>query len=109
MSSAGNGETLHAHRRRIGPETELQIVRGKECLEHVDQISGDRYFADWITAFAILDPEAAGAAAVVAGHVIDAHTDEVGDVKALGDIRHQRVRRVVAGGEMQIARSWRRG
>src|SRR5262249_23638465 len=96
-SSAANGETLHAHGGRIGCETKSQIVGRKERLELVDQVSGDRPLADRVAALAVLDPEAAGAAAVVAGHVIDAHADQVGDVEALGDIRHQRLRRIATG------------
>src|SRR5262245_31135891 len=103
-SSAANGETLHTHGRRIGGETEFQIVRGNECLEHVDQISGDGHLADGVAAFSVLDPEAAGTAAVVAGHVIDADADEVGEVETLGDIRHQRLRRIATRREMQVAR-----
>src|SRR5262245_27520020 len=71
MSSAGNGETLHTHARRIGAETELQIIGGQERLEHIDQVSGDRHFAHGIAALAVLDPESGRTAAVVAGHLID--------------------------------------
>ena len=46
--------------------------------EHVDQMSGDRHLADRIGELAVLDPEAGGAAAVVAGHHVDAHADQVG-------------------------------
>src|SRR5262249_44085602 len=106
-SSTGNGEALHTHARRIGAEPELQIIRGRERLEHVDQISGDRHFAHGVAALAVLDPESGRAAAVVSGHLVDAHPDEIGDVEALGDVRHQCFRRVAAGREMQIARSGR--
>src|ERR1700745_2022399 len=107
MQSAGNGETLHAHARRIGAETELQVVRRQQRLEHLDQVSGDCHFAHGIAALAVFDPETGSAAAVVAGHLIDADPDEIGDVEALGDVGHQALRRVAAGGEMQIARAGR--
>src|SRR6516164_4222216 len=107
MSSAGNGETLHAHARRIGAETELEVVRRQERLEHVDQVSSDRHFAHGVAALAVFDPESGSAAAVVAGHLIDADPDEIGNVEALGDVGHQCLRRVVAGGEMQVARAGR--
>src|SRR5215470_10411351 len=82
--SSGNGEALHAHRRRIGAEAELEIVGGRELTEHVDQIAGDGHFAHGIAALAVLDPEAGGAAAVIAGDLVDAHADEIGDIEALG-------------------------
>src|SRR6201993_703082 len=107
MSSAGNGDTLHAHARRIGAETELQVVRRQQRLEHLDQVSGDRHFAHGVAALAVFDPESGSAAAVVAGHLIDADPDEIGDIEALGDVGHQSLRRVAAGGEMQVARAGR--
>src|SRR5262249_9629996 len=103
-SSAGNGQTFQAHGRRIGAEAEVEIIGGRELAEHVDQIAGDGDLADGVAALAVLDPEAGGAAAVVAGHPIDAHADEIGDVEALGDVGDQGVWRHVAGGEVQVAR-----
>src|SRR5262249_33105092 len=107
---SGNGETLHAHGRRVGAEAEFEIVGGRKPPEHVDQITGDGHLAHRITALAVLDPEARGAAAVIAGHRIDAHADEVGDVEALSNVRDQRLGRVGAGRQMQVARPgrWRR-
>src|SRR6478672_3171195 len=103
MSSAANGKTLHAHARRIGAETELQVVRRQQRLEHLDQVSGDRHFAHGITAPAVFDPESGSATAVVAGHLIDADPDEIGDIEALGDVGHQSLRRVGAG-KTELAR-----
>src|SRR5919109_3648622 len=70
-SASGNGETLQPHRRRVGAEAELEIVGGRQRLEHVDQVAGDGDLAHGVAALAVLDPEAVGAAAVVAGHLVD--------------------------------------
>src|SRR5262245_8235580 len=83
--ASANGETLDAHGRRVGSEAKLQIVGGRKLTEYVDQVAGDRHLAHGIAALAVLDPEAGGAAAVVAGHLVDAHPDEIGDIEALGD------------------------
>ena len=46
--------------------------------EHLLQVAGDRDFLDRIADLSALDPEAAGTARVVAGHVVDALPDQLG-------------------------------
>src|SRR5215831_17469134 len=70
-------------------------------------MSRDRDLAHWIGDLAIFDPETGGAAAIVAGDAVDAGADQIGDVEALLDVRHQLGRRYGAGFEMQIIRAWR--
>src|SRR5436305_4862292 len=93
-------QALDAQRRRVDAVAEFQIVGRHQRLEHLEQMARDRYLADRIGNLAVLDPEAGGAAAIVAGHAVDAGTDQVGDVKALLDIGDQRGRRRLAGLEM---------
>src|SRR5688572_14285725 len=60
-------QPLDTNRRRIDAVTEFQIVGRHHRLEYLQQMPGDRDLAHRIGDFAILDPEAGGAAAVVAG------------------------------------------
>src|SRR5947208_2829372 len=107
-SAPGNGQALDAQRRRVRAETEFKIVcRGKR-REHIDEIAGNRHFAHWVSAFAVLDPEAGGAAAVVAGHLVDPHANEISDVEAFADAVNQHIESILAGSEVQITGS-RRG
>src|SRR3954452_3858974 len=101
-SASAKRQTLDAHRRRIDAVAELEIVRGLHRLEDLEQMAGDRDLTHGIGELAVLDPEAGGAAAVVAGDAIDPGADQVGDVKALLDIGDQLGRRRRAGLEMQI-------
>src|SRR5229473_5357146 len=84
-SMAGNGHPFHPQRGRVGAVTEHEIVRGLEGTEHLDQISRDGHLADRVGELAVLDPEPGGAATVIAGHEVDPHSDQVGDVEALAD------------------------
>src|SRR5581483_2754161 len=102
-SVACNSEALHAQRRRIGAVAEGQVVRRREACEHFVEMAGDGDFADRIGPHAVLDPEAGGAAAVLAGHGVDAHADQIGDVKAVLDVGDQRIGAGAAGLEIEIA------
>src|SRR6266540_5553345 len=62
-----NGEPLHPDGRRIGAVAELKVVCGVKGAEHLEQVARDRHPAHRIGELALLDPEAGGAAAVVAG------------------------------------------
>ncbi len=53
---------------------------------------GDRDLAHRIGEFAVLDPQARRAAAVVAGDEVGAHADQVGDVEAVRDVGDQLLR-----------------
>ena len=46
----GNGQSLHAQRRRVGAVAEFEIVRGRQRAEHVVQVAGDRHLAHRIGA-----------------------------------------------------------
>ena len=61
------------------------------------QVAGDRDLLDRIRDLAVLDPEAGGAARVVAGHRVDALPELLGDEEAASHAREQRRQVVVAG------------
>src|SRR5882724_5290779 len=105
VSASAKRQALDAQRRRINAVAEFQVVGGDQRFEHRQQMARDRHLADGVGDLAVLDPEAGCAAAVIAGDAVDAGADQVGDVKALLDIRNQFLRRHVAGLEMQIIRS----
>src|SRR5205085_5480616 len=77
--------------------------------EDVVEMPGDRDLAYRIGQFAVLDPQAGGATAVVAGHEVGAHADQVSDVKAVLDVGDQLSRRLRSRFEMQIGRRRGRG
>src|SRR5581483_8991671 len=85
-STSAKRQSLDAHGRRVDAVAKLQIVGGDQRLEHLQQMAGDRHLADGIGDLAVLDPEAGGAAAVVAGDAVDDGADQVGDIKALLDV-----------------------
>src|SRR5581483_8827978 len=85
-SASAKRQPLDAHRRRIDAVAELEIVGRLHRFEDLEQMAGDRHLADGIGELAILDPEAGGAAAVIAGDAVDAGADQIGDVKALLDV-----------------------
>src|SRR5690349_8741426 len=85
-SATSNRQSFDAHGRRVDAVLESEVVGRRERLEHVEQVAGDRHLADRIAKLAVLDPEAAGAAAVVAGHTVDARADQLRDVKAFLDV-----------------------
>src|SRR5580704_14874299 len=68
-------------------------------------MSGDGDLADRKSALAVLDPETGRAAAVIAGHQIDALADQFGDVEAVLDLTDQFLRRFCSRLDMQIARA----
>src|SRR5262245_38208270 len=88
-SASAKRQTLDAHRRRIDAVAEFEIARGLHRLEDLEQMARDRDFADGIGELAVLDPEAGGAAAVIAGDAIDAGADQVRDVEPLANVGHQ--------------------
>ena len=64
-------------------------MAGVRLAEHVLEIARDGDFRNRKGDLAILDPEAGGAAAVIAGHAIDAHAHQFGDIEALFDVGDQ--------------------
>src|SRR3569833_3041663 len=85
-SASAKRQTLDAHRRRIDAVAEFVIVGRLHRLEDLEQMTGDGDLADGIGELAVLDPEAGGAAAVIAGDAVDAGADQVGDVRTLPDV-----------------------
>src|SRR5215218_8520099 len=67
-SAASNRQSFDAHGRGVDAVLEFKIVRGRQRLEDIEQVTRNRHLADGITELAVFDPEAAGTAAVVAGH-----------------------------------------
>ena len=71
--------------RSVGTLTARRCSRssaGASAAEHVEQVAGDGDLGDRRGELAILDDEAGGAAAIIAGHRIDALADQLGDVEA---------------------------
>src|SRR5690606_27205386 len=56
----------------------------------------------------VLDPEAGGAAAVVASDSIDTKPNQLSDIEALLDVGHQFIWRQLTGREIEIGRGGRR-
>src|SRR6188508_2296535 len=92
VSLAGNGQTLDAQGGCVGAVAEFQIVGRRQRPEYLKQIACDGDLAHRISAFSVFDPEAGGAAAVIAGDHVGARADQVGDVESVGNIGDQRVR-----------------
>src|SRR5262245_38867329 len=84
-STSAKGQPFDAQRRCVDAIAEFEVVGGHQRLEHVEQMAGDGHLADGISDLAVLDPETGSAAAVIAGHAVDAGTNQVGDVKTLLD------------------------
>src|SRR3954470_23975508 len=59
-SASANRQPLDAQRRRIDAVAEFQVVGRGERFEHLEQMSGDRHFADRIGDLAVIDPEPGG-------------------------------------------------
>src|SRR5580658_1198172 len=106
-SVAGNSQALHAHGRRIGAVAEDEVVRRRQALEYFGEMPRDGDFTHRISELAVLDPKSGGAAAIVAGHQIDADADQIGDKESVCDLGDQFAGALGAGGEMQVARPGR--
>src|SRR5579883_555557 len=99
---SGNGQAFNARSRRIGAVAEVEIVRRRQAGEQGSEVSGDRDLAHGKGALALLDPEAGGAAAIVAGHQVDSHANQISDIEAVLDVGNELVRAFGAGGEVKI-------
>src|SRR3974390_374702 len=106
-SLPGNGAPLEPQRRRIGAVAEFEIVGGRECAENVGQMSSDGDLAHRVSALAVLDPEAGGAAAVGTSHYVPAHANQVGHVKTVVDVGDQILGTLSPRLHVQIARAGR--
>src|SRR5262245_49031502 len=106
-SVAGNGHAFDTQGWRVRAILEDEIVRRPQIREHVDEIARDGHFAHRVCDLPVLDPKARCAAAVVAGDAVDAHTDQLVDIEALGDIGDELVRRQLARHEIEVAGRWR--
>src|ERR1700676_1030111 len=82
-SSAGKGHAFDADGGRVDAVAEFQVVGGNKMGEHVFEISRDGAFRNRKGDLAIFDPEPGCAAAVIAGHTIDSHAHQLGDIEAL--------------------------
>src|SRR6266545_1325298 len=102
LSRPRDGQPLDSHRRRVGRTLELQIVGRGHVEEHVLEVPRHRDAAHRPGELAVLDPEARRAAAVVAGHRVDAEADQVGDVEAALDVAQKLVERELALLEIEV-------
>src|SRR5476651_1105142 len=102
LSRAGDRHPFNSYRRRVGRALELQVVRGRHRQEHVLEVPGDGDAAHRIGELAVLDPEARGAAAVVAGDAVHAGADHVGDEEPALDVADQLADRVLALLEIEV-------
>src|SRR5215471_14017479 len=82
---------------RSGAGTEFEIVGDGHASEYLVEIARDSHLADRMRDFAVLDPEAGGAAAVIAGDAVNPHAHQLGDIEAAFDIGHQLGRTQLAG------------
>src|SRR5262249_31986016 len=85
---------------------ELQVVGRRQVEEHVLEIARHGDAADRPGALAVLDPEARGAAAVVAGDTVDPEADQIGDVESALDVGDQLIWRELAFLEVEIRGGW---
>src|SRR5262249_37152129 len=104
LSRAGDGHAFYSHRRRVGRALELQVAGRRQVEEHVLEIARHGDAAHRPGALAVLDPEAGGAAAVVAGDSVHAKADQIGDVESALDVGDQLVARELALLEIEIGR-----
>src|SRR3569833_3220865 len=88
-SGAGKCHALDADGGGVCAMAEFQVAGRRQAGEHVLEIAGDGDFGYWDSDLAIFDPETGGAAAVIAGHAIDTHAHQFGDIEALFDVGHQ--------------------
>ena len=86
----------------VGAVAEFQVAGRRQAAEHVLEVAGDGDFRNRKGDLAILDPEAGGAAAVIAGDAIDAHAHQFGDIEALFDVGDQLLRRKLARFQIEI-------
>ena len=100
--------TIIPSTRRVGTLTARRNSRSSAAArlrEHVQQIAGDGDFGDRRADPAILDDEARGAAAVIAGDRVDALPDQFGDVEAAADVADQRPPSTRPGDEVDVGRA----
>ena len=76
-------------RRRIDAAAELEVARGLERREHVDQVRGDGDLRDRFGDLAAADHETDRAAAVVAGDAVHALADQLDDQHRFGKAGEQ--------------------
>src|SRR5205085_12426851 len=88
--------------RHVEAAAEFEIVGGAQGAVHVDQIAGDGDLGDRPGDLAILDDEARGAAAIVAGHRVDALADQLGHIEAAADSGEEVRHALAAGFEMDV-------
>ena len=73
-------------------EVRARVVGRPDAPQHLPQVAGDGAFVDRPDDRAVLDPEAAGAARVVAGRRVDRGADQRGHQQAGSHLRDQRRR-----------------
>ena len=73
------------------------VAGGDDVAIHVGEVGGDGHFVHGVGGFAILDPDAGGAAGVVAGHAVDPLPHEMGDHEPRAHLAHQVGRRLALG------------
>src|SRR5438105_3852999 len=84
----------HAQCRRGRRAAELQVAAHRvHVAQHLLEVAGDRHLVDGVNEPAPLDPLPGRALRVVAGDEVHAEADEVGDVEAALDRRHDLLRR----------------
>src|SRR5438132_737716 len=91
-SGAGDGEVVDPQGRGVGAGLEFEIVGGLEAGEDVLQVAGDRHLADREGDLALVDPEAGGTAAIVAGDPVDPHPHHLGHIEPAFDVGDQGLR-----------------
>ena len=78
----GHRHFRHQQRRRVDAAAEFEVGSRLERREHVDQVGGDGDLGDRLGDLAVATMKPDRAAAIVAGHRIDALADQLGDQHA---------------------------
>src|ERR1044072_7938520 len=102
-SRPGNGHPVDPERGHVDAVAIFKIVRRHQPGEHFDKIAGDGDFGDGGTHAAVLDQKAGRTPAIVAGHRVDAMTDQFGHIDAVLDVAHEIARARLAGKHMHVA------
>src|SRR5207245_173238 len=89
--------------RRGELATEVQIIADHlDAAQDVAEVAGNGDFFNRISQLAILNPEACGAARIIASDGIEAEADHLGDVKTLFDRSDDLRRRMRAGSDEKV-------
>src|SRR5512146_519627 len=95
---AGDGHSIYTKGRASECAAEFEVVADfGDVVEHVVEVAGDGDLLDRVVEFAVLDPQAAGAAREIAGDEIDTETEEFRYEQTFPDVADDFFGRACAG------------